>query len=110
MCLNHNKNQFFVGWILQIHPTINPASQKRTVFTPRNFFKTPSRRVDIAKKLRIQLKIQSVRLKRKLDAGFIAQAPSGPIQKIAYWWNAQCFVSKVVFDGESVRFTPKKLI
>ena len=54
MCLNHNKNQFLEGESVR--------------FT--------------AKKLRIQLKIQSVRLKRKLDAGFIAQAPSGPTQKI----------------------------
>jgi hypothetical protein len=79
--------------------TRNPASQKRTVFTPRNFSSPPppfgglpkklltdeTRSVlsvrwflegesyrFTPKKLRIQLKIQSVRLKRKLDAGFIA--------------------------------------
>jgi hypothetical protein len=51
----------------------------------RGLLRSPSLR-DLPKKLRIQLKIQSVRLKRKLDAGFIVYALplGGRIQKIDF--------------------------
>jgi hypothetical protein len=69
----------------------NTLPQKRTVFESSNFLGAPSLQEGCCllsplippdggvQKLRIQLKIQSVRLKRKLDVGFIVEPsiPSG---------------------------------